>query len=194
MTTFELLVLAFISLALYGLISWRRQKRHELPLPPGPQGIYLLGNVHDLPPPGQPEFRHWLKFKDIYGPLSSITVLGQTMIIIHDKEVAFELMDRRAINHSGRSRMKFAFDMSVRGQEARICASTDRAPRCGWGNIMVGRQYDRTFRLLRKYTHQQLGSRVAVSRFSALQEAAVGRLLWRLKRDKGKNLALHLKT
>lgn len=36
-------------------------------LPPGPKGFPLLGNISDLPPSGEPEARHWLKHKSLYG-------------------------------------------------------------------------------------------------------------------------------
>jgi len=51
-----------------------------------------------------------------------------------------------------------------------------------------------THRLYRKYAYQQLGTKALVARYSKLQEAAVGRFLWRLSRDEGGNLDQHLKT
>jgi hypothetical protein len=89
----------------------RGNARHTLPLPPGPKGLPLVGNINDLPPQGSQEYLHWLKFKVRYGPLSSITILGQTMIIIHDRDIALELMEKRASKHSGRPNMKFAMEM-----------------------------------------------------------------------------------
>jgi hypothetical protein len=92
-------------------IIWLSRRRVSVTLPPGPKGLPLVGNINDLPPPGVPEYQHWLQHKQKYGPLSSITVLGQVMVIIHDKDVAFELMERRANRYSGRPTMKFVFDM-----------------------------------------------------------------------------------
>jgi hypothetical protein len=89
----------------------RGNANHTLPLPPGPNGLPLVGNINDLPPQGSQEYLHWLRFKERYGPLSSITILGQTMIIIHDREIALELMEKRASKHSGRPNMKFAMEM-----------------------------------------------------------------------------------
>lgn len=37
------------------------------PLPPGPKGLPLLGNLNDLPKPGVLEAQHWLKLKELYG-------------------------------------------------------------------------------------------------------------------------------
>lgn len=107
------LPVACILLALYlGKVLFDR-KRNSLPLPPGPNKLPVVGNIRDLPPPGAREYQHWLEHKNLYGPISSVTVLGQTIVIIHDKAVAVELMDKRANVHSGRPKMKFCFDMCV---------------------------------------------------------------------------------
>jgi hypothetical protein len=92
-------------------IRHRRHSAHTLPLPPGPNGLPLLGNINDLPPPGALEYEHWLQHKERFGPLSSVTVMGQTIVIIHDKNAAFELMEKRASKHSGRPSMKFAMEL-----------------------------------------------------------------------------------
>ncbi|KAI4727065.1 hypothetical protein E4T49_05178 [Aureobasidium sp. EXF-10728] len=157
------------------LYDWSR-KRNSLPLPPGPKGLPLLGNLTDLPAGNVPEFQHWLTHKDAYGPISSVTVLGQTMILIHDAKIAHELLVERANIHSGRPKLKFGFDM------------------VGWNKPMAGQQCDSVFKLYRKYTHQQLGSKASVARYNQVQETAVGRFLWRVKQDSGAALTQHLKT
>lgn len=86
-------------------------RRRKLPLPPGPRPWPILGNIADMPPKGQREWKHWLGHMDIYGPVSSVTALGQTIIILHDKQAALELMERRATTHSGRPTATFAMEM-----------------------------------------------------------------------------------
>lgn len=100
-------------IAIYTFVKWLRgpDTSHLLPLPPGPKGLPLIGNLRDLPPNDVPEHERWLSFKDRYGPLSSITVPGQTMILIHDREVAVELMEKRANRYSERMHLKFGNDM-----------------------------------------------------------------------------------
>lgn len=85
----------------------------KLPLPPGPRGLPLVGNIGDLPPPGGLEWQHWLKHRDLYGPISSVTVFGQTIVLLHDLETALELLDKRGAKYSSRGRMVFAGEMSV---------------------------------------------------------------------------------
>lgn len=53
-----------IALILTGLFS---TGNGNPPLPPGPKGLPVAGNLNDLPKPGVLEAQHWLKHKDIYG-------------------------------------------------------------------------------------------------------------------------------
>ena len=87
--------------------------KKRLPLPPGPNGLPIIGNIADLPPKGGLEWQHWLKHKDLYGPLSSVTVFGQTIVLLHDLETALELLDKRGAKYSSRPRMVFAGEMLV---------------------------------------------------------------------------------
>ena len=148
---------------------------NRLPLPPGPKGLLLIGNVKDLPPPGGKEYLHWLKLKDTYGPISSLTVMGQTMIFIHDRNMAIELMEKRAVTHSGRPVMLFG-------------------NLCGWEDGLGAQQNNASFKAQRKHFFQQVGTKNALSKYWPLQEGVVGRFLWRANKDNGRNLEQHLKT
>jgi hypothetical protein len=53
-------------------LIWRLYtKSKSLPLPPGPKGLPIVGNLYDLPPEGTVDFLHWIKHRDLYG-LSSV--------------------------------------------------------------------------------------------------------------------------
>ena len=47
------------------------------------------------------------------GPISSVTVMGQTLVIINDSQLAFELMEKRSVKHSSRPKQVFAGEMYV---------------------------------------------------------------------------------
>lgn len=67
-TFFSGVALGFL---LYISIGVIRNGSKRPPLPPGPKGLPLVGNLSHLPPPGVFEAHHWLKFKDLYGTTSS---------------------------------------------------------------------------------------------------------------------------
>jgi hypothetical protein len=45
------------------------------------------------------------------GPISSVTIFGQTLIVLNDVEVAVDLMEKRAAMHSSRPKIVFAGEM-----------------------------------------------------------------------------------
>jgi hypothetical protein len=53
------------------------QKRQALP--PGPKPKLLIGNLLDLPKPGEMEYMHWLKHKNLYGPFA-ILEIGSSIV------------------------------------------------------------------------------------------------------------------
>ncbi|KAL9563002.1 hypothetical protein ACKAV7_012744 [Fusarium commune] len=129
------------------------------PLPPGPKGLPLVGNLNDLPLPGVFEAHHWLKFKDLYGPISSITVMGQTIIIINNWKLASQLLDKRSAKHSSRPKIMMAGEM------------------VGWENSLGFSPYNDRFRTHRKNMARIIGSKRAAAKYDRLQGAEVAHFL-----------------
>ncbi|VTT78182.1 unnamed protein product [Fusarium fujikuroi] len=159
------------SLLLLCLIIGRPQRR----LPPGPKPLPIVGNIKDMPPAHVPEYKHWLRHKDLYGPISSVTVLGMILVIIHDKEAAHDLLEKSSLKTSGRPDMTFVNKM------------------CGYSSWMITKGYTSVFRKHRKLIHQELGSKSRVSRFHDVQETEVNRQLVRALKEPNKWLE-HLRT
>ncbi|KJZ70820.1 hypothetical protein HIM_09779 [Hirsutella minnesotensis 3608] len=172
----QLFVLGGFIIAMSGFITYWQNSRKTArsPLPPGPKPLPIVGNIMDLPPQGVPEFEHWLKHKDAYGPISSVSVLGQTLIILHDKQAALDLLQKRSRICSGRP-------------------GTEFAKLCGYGKWVVLQQDDEYLRRCRKLMHQQLGTKSAVAEFSYIQEIEVRRFLFRILNGP-ETLVKHLKT
>lgn len=98
------------------------------PLPPGPKGKPIVGNMLDLPKSGQHEWLHWAKHRRQYGmfseyrvrneftfnvsdhagPISSLSIMGHKLIIINDYTSAMDLLDKRSLNFSDRPDLTFA--------------------------------------------------------------------------------------
>jgi hypothetical protein len=122
-----------------------------------------------------PEYQHWLRHKDLYGPISSVTLLGTTLVIIHDKKAAYDLLEKTSIKTSGRPSMTFANKL------------------CGYERIVLCQGYNSTFRQYRKLLHQDLGTKVSAAQFQDAQEVEVNRQLVRVLNEPDKWLE-HLKT
>ncbi|KAK0432338.1 cytochrome P450 [Armillaria borealis] len=67
-------------------------------LPPGPRGLPIVGNILDMPTT-KPwlTFAHWSK---LYGDICSVTVLGQTFIILGSSDTAVDLLAKRSSTYS----------------------------------------------------------------------------------------------
>jgi hypothetical protein len=65
-TLFALGVGLILVFAVFRLFSYSSDAGRP-PVPPGPKPLPLVGNLSDLPKPGEIEAQHWLKHKDSYG-------------------------------------------------------------------------------------------------------------------------------
>ncbi|KAB8248624.1 cytochrome P450 [Aspergillus flavus] len=144
-------------------------------LPPGPKLKPIIGNLRDLPRPGQQEWTHWLKFKELYGPISSVSMFGQTIVILNDRQAAFDLMEKRSAIYSSRPRLVFAAEI------------------VGWEDVVTLQGYTNRFRSYRKAMHRVLGTKELMSRFNPLQDVEVRRFLLRIL-QKPDELIQHIKT
>ncbi|KAF1811944.1 putative cytochrome P450 oxidoreductase OrdA-like protein [Eremomyces bilateralis CBS 781.70] len=160
-----------------GFIAWYwflRRDDGRAPLPPGPKGLPLLGNLNDLPQPGVLEAHHWLKHKELYGPISSVTVMGQTIVIINDSRLAFEVMEKRSAIHSSRPKQLFAGEM------------------VGWENSLGLSPYNNRFRAYRRNFARIIGSKPLAAEFNGLQQTEVGHFLLHVL-DKPDDLVDHIR-
>ncbi|KAK2000748.1 cytochrome P450 [Colletotrichum falcatum] len=145
------------------------------PLPPGPKGLPLVGNLGDLPPPGSFAPHHWAKHKDLYGPISCVRVLGDTItiIILNDAQAAFDLFEKQSLTFSGRPGLEF---LDIVGNKY----------------TTGGLPYNETLRTHRKHFARIIGTRAAASQFDKLQEAEVAHFLLHVLDDPD-NLETHIK-
>lgn len=167
--------IASILLLFYFIRVRARSFRGEARLPPSPKPLPIVGNVNNLPSTGQLAHLHWLKLKDECGPISSVNVLGTTIIVLHDPRAALDLLEKVSLKTAGRPTLTFAGEL------------------CGYGQLLTFCQYDSTYRWHRKLIHQQLGSKVAASQFRDVQDVESRRFLLRVLGNPN-DLMTHLKT
>ncbi|OJK03520.1 hypothetical protein ASPACDRAFT_49667 [Aspergillus aculeatus ATCC 16872] len=121
-----------------------------------------MGNLNALPKGGQKEYLHWLRHRDLYGPISSVTVMGQTFVILNDVSLAFEMLEKRGAIYSSRPRQVFCGDM------------------IGWSQSVALSPYSERLRIHRKNTMRVLGSPTAAARFEPMQEKEAAHFLARI--------------
>lgn len=97
--------------ALYLLKKFIRKQASPNALPPGPKGLPIIGNIFDLPNPSGKAWLDWRKLKKLYGPLSSVTIFGQTIVVLNDYNTAAELLDRNSAVCSNRPESVFGGEM-----------------------------------------------------------------------------------
>ncbi|KAI1202017.1 cytochrome protein [Nemania serpens] len=139
-------------------------KRKPGPLPPGPKGWPILGNIADFPKAGELDWEHWLKHKDTYGPISSVTVLGTTQVILHSAELASQMLEKKSAIYS--SRPAFVFST--------LCSLDD---------IFIFLPYNKKLRLTRKFMHGTLGTERLSGRYMDIQEKESHRFLFRVLQE-----------
>ncbi|KJZ73928.1 hypothetical protein HIM_06596 [Hirsutella minnesotensis 3608] len=168
-----LLPLSVIAIIIYFVYQHVAQRKLLAKYPPGPKPLPVFGNIFDMPPKAVPEFQHWLKHKDKYGPVSSLTILGKTLVFINSREAAQEILERNAHRTAGRPKVSYPVEA------------------IGYGQSLAFRQHDDFHKRGRKAVHQFMGTQVAGARCSDALSAEVERYLSDVLADPG-HLRKHL--
>ncbi|KAJ3510929.1 hypothetical protein NLJ89_g4394 [Agrocybe chaxingu] len=86
-----------------------RKRASSLPLPPGPKGYPLVGNIFDIPTD-----KPWLVYNEwakIYGDMIYFKVLGQPFLVLHTLERTYDIFEKRSSNYSDRARMPMILEL-----------------------------------------------------------------------------------
>ncbi|VDC03997.1 unnamed protein product [Peniophora sp. CBMAI 1063] len=124
--------------------------KSTLPLPPGPSGLPVIGNVLDLPQTDP--HKAYIQWGQEYGPIMHASALGQHLIIVNDLSIATELLEKRATLYSDRPALTMGGELS------------------GWDNALALQHYDDRSRAYRRHFHSFIGARAALKRHYSLLE------------------------
>ncbi|KAF5338823.1 hypothetical protein D9758_012046 [Tetrapyrgos nigripes] len=149
------------------------RSKNPAPLPPGPKGIPIVGNILDMP-----SEREWITFADWgaqYGGISSVTLMGQTMIIVNSTEVMEEL-DKKGSLYSDRPRLEMGGEL------------------VGYSKTLVLVPYGNRFRNYRRHVSKLIGSNNAMAQFMPMEELETHKFLKRVLADPNPDeLSQHLR-
>ncbi|CEL54881.1 O-methylsterigmatocystin oxidoreductase OS=Aspergillus parasiticus GN=ordA PE=3 SV=1 [Rhizoctonia solani AG-1 IB] len=143
---------------------YRRHRRLELPLPPGPpEKSWFGGNALDMP-----RTHPWIKFTEwakTYGDVMHLRVHTNHVVVLSSYQAVLDLFESRGALYSHRPRREMAFLM-------------------GWERIMPFRGYDEDLKLYRRYANQGFNKNAAV-KYHAGQTRDVHVFLQRLVTNSG---------
>ncbi|RXW22173.1 hypothetical protein EST38_g3678 [Candolleomyces aberdarensis] len=82
------------------VVAQRKRNPRRLPLPPGPKGLPVLGNMFQFP-----KALTWEAYDKLckeHGDIIYMTALGQGVLVIGSQRRAIDLLEKRATNYSDR--------------------------------------------------------------------------------------------
>ncbi|KIK64105.1 hypothetical protein GYMLUDRAFT_40354 [Collybiopsis luxurians FD-317 M1] len=148
------------SFALYCVYRLFTLEKRAGPLPPGPPKLPIIGNLTQMPQ--EKEWLTFAKWGEQYGKLSSVTVLGQNLIIVNSASIAREMLDKNSAIYSDRPVIPMGGEL------------------CGWKNTLVLTPYGERFRNYRRLAHQLFGNAATMKSFHPVEELETHRFLKRL--------------
>ncbi|KAK0193929.1 cytochrome P450 [Armillaria mellea] len=151
-----LLLTSLGALLLYRLLSSVRRRR--LPLPPGPKGLPLIGNLWDVP--AEYPWLTYAQWTATYGDVFYLDTPGNPTVVINSAQAVSDLFEKRSGNYSDRP------DFTM-------------AHLAGWGTMLTFMRYSNWWRKHRRMLHEYFQLR-AVPAYYPVQMKATSTLLQQL--------------
>ncbi|KAI0035465.1 cytochrome P450 oxidoreductase [Vararia minispora EC-137] len=102
--------------------------------------------------PKTEEWLYWAKLRETHGPVVSVTVLGQPIVVLNTIEACQDLMEKRSSIYSGRPVLQFAGKM------------------VGWDRQMILSEDGERHRAMRKMFARHIGTPATIREYKDMQE------------------------
>ncbi|KAL5638401.1 hypothetical protein ACGC1H_005175 [Rhizoctonia solani] len=135
---------------------WYRGRRYNRSLPPSPPGSYpIIG--HALVLPSKDEHLTYARWcKELNSDIISMTVLGQTIVVLNSINVAIDLLDQRSVVYSDRPYLRVICDPYL----------------LDWGGGIIVLPYGPRWKKQRRIMHEVLKPSVNVRNFALFEREA----------------------
>ncbi|KAI0824638.1 cytochrome P450 [Trametes gibbosa] len=125
-------------------------KKRQGPLPPGPKGLPVIGNMLDMP--ASHEWRTFAQWGERWGDIVSVSFLGQPYIILNSSKHAVDMLEKKSSIYSSRPVIPVGGEL------------------VGWNRTLALLPYGNKFREYRRLIFQLIGSKKNMERFQPLIE------------------------
>ncbi|TFY83648.1 hypothetical protein EWM64_g367 [Hericium alpestre] len=151
-----------ISLALVGLYVVRKlvTPKPAAPLPPGPSGKPLIGNLLDMPK--EYDYKTFAQWGEQYGGIVSLNILGQSIIILNTTQAVSDMLDKKSSIYSDRPYLTMACEL------------------VGLKKLLGLSTYGDRFREYRRMLFRVMGSKSSMARYQNVEELETHRFLKRV--------------
>ncbi|TFY83864.1 hypothetical protein EWM64_g140 [Hericium alpestre] len=154
-----------VALALAAIFVVRRLlvRRGHGPLPPGPRGLPVIGNVLDIP-----NERQWLTYSEWgrrWGDLVYVNIMGSPLLVINSLRAAKDMLEKKASIYSDRPVLPMGGQL------------------VGWEESLGLTQYGDQSNRYRKLFHQVMGTRATVEQWHPLVNMETVRMLQRILKE-----------
>ncbi|KAK3323361.1 cytochrome P450 [Cercophora scortea] len=151
------LTLGAVALVLSVLFKLFFQSRSKLPPPDGPPTLPIIGNLHQIPKTGaHRKFTEWAK---TYGGIFSLKLGPSLAVVITDRRLVKELMDKKSSMYSARPPSYVSHDLITKGDHLLVM------------------NYGASWRTFRRTMHQFFNEGVCDKQHISLVEAETTQML-----------------
>ncbi|RPD66667.1 cytochrome P450 [Lentinus tigrinus ALCF2SS1-7] len=138
-------------------------KKPAGPLPPGPKGLPLIGNMLDMP--ASHEWKTFAQWGERWGDIVSVTFLGQPFVILNSSKHAVDMLEKKSSIYSSRPVIPVGGEL------------------VGWNRTLALLPYGNKFREYRRLLFQLIGSRKNMERFVPLVDSKTRAFVYELYKE-----------